>query len=342
MEWLKQQGPWCPALIEYLRRHHQQYDVLIFFTYLYAPTVLGLEVAPGAERPRVDGARRAGDPPRDLQGRVQPSRRRSCYHTESERQFVHDAVPGSAAARGDDRRRRRPPAAAAVPAHAGAAGRRRAGGRRGPTRPKPADAATRPAGARASRRICSRAASVFRRRHRLYGPIALYGGRIDPGKGCEELIEYFSGYVKEGGDAHARADGRQADVAARGAVHPLRRAAVGPRAAAGARGGHGRRRARRPTRACRCWRSRRCRSARPCSSTPAARCSSSTASRSNGGLFYADRDEFVECLKLLVARRRGCAPALGRNGREYVRQNYRWDVVLGKYERMFAKVRNAR
>ena len=28
MEWLKQQGPWCPALIDYLRRHHQQYDVL--------------------------------------------------------------------------------------------------------------------------------------------------------------------------------------------------------------------------------------------------------------------------------------------------------------------------
>ena len=43
----KQQGPWCPALIEYLRRHQQQYDVLVFFTYLYAPTVLGLEVNPG-------------------------------------------------------------------------------------------------------------------------------------------------------------------------------------------------------------------------------------------------------------------------------------------------------
>src|SRR5262245_33213472 len=43
--------------------------------------------------------------------------------------------------------------------------------------------------------------AVFRRRHRLYGPIALYGGRIDPGKGCEELIEYFSRYVDNGGDA---------------------------------------------------------------------------------------------------------------------------------------------
>ena len=34
--------------------------------------------------------------------------------------------------------------------------------------------------------------------------------------------------------------------------------------------------------------------------------------------------------------------ALGRNGRDYVRKNYRWDVVLGKYERIFARVRNAR
>src|SRR5439155_11644351 len=42
--------------------------------------------------------------------------------------------------------------------------------------------------------------AVFRRRHRLYGPIMLYGGRIDPGKGCEELIEYFSAYVKDGGE----------------------------------------------------------------------------------------------------------------------------------------------
>jgi glycosyltransferase involved in cell wall biosynthesis len=63
--------------------------------------------------------------------------------------------------------------------------------------------------------------------------------------------------------------------------------------------------------------------------------------RSNGGLFYADRDEFVECLKLIVADAR-LRETLGTNGRDYVRRNYRWDVVLGRYERIFAKVRNAR
>src|SRR5678816_4083684 len=60
--------------------------------------------------------------------------------------------------------------------------------------------------------------------------------------------------------------------------------------------------------------------------------------QSNGGLYYADRDEFIECLKLLIADSRMRA-ALGRNGRDNVRRNYRWDVVLGKYERIFAKVR---
>ena len=31
---------------------------------------------------------------------------------------------------------------------------------------------------------------------------------------------------------------------------------------------------------------------------------------------------------------------MGANGRAYVRQNYRWDVIIGKYERMFTKLRS--
>ena len=45
-QWLEQQGPWCPALVDHLERNHRAFDALIFFTYLYAPTVLGLSVAP--------------------------------------------------------------------------------------------------------------------------------------------------------------------------------------------------------------------------------------------------------------------------------------------------------
>ena len=46
MSWLEQQGPWCPALLEYLEKNAHTYDVLVFFTYLYAPTVLGLKIDP--------------------------------------------------------------------------------------------------------------------------------------------------------------------------------------------------------------------------------------------------------------------------------------------------------
>ena len=46
MEWLRQQGPWGPPLLEYIERNQHQYDVLIFFTYLYAPTVVGAKIAP--------------------------------------------------------------------------------------------------------------------------------------------------------------------------------------------------------------------------------------------------------------------------------------------------------
>src|SRR3989449_769699 len=88
MEWLKQQGPWCPSLIEHLRRHHQQYDVLIFFTYLYAPTVLGLEIAPS----RSVLVSTAHDEPairleifKDVFSRPAAL----CYLTESERRFVN-------------------------------------------------------------------------------------------------------------------------------------------------------------------------------------------------------------------------------------------------------------
>ena len=113
MEWLKQQGPWCPALIDYLRRHHQQYDVLIFFTYLYAPTVLGLEVAPA----RSILVSTAHDEPairleifKDVFSRPAAL----CYLTESERAVRPAAVSRSAAARGSGRRRRRHSAAAAA------------------------------------------------------------------------------------------------------------------------------------------------------------------------------------------------------------------------------------
>jgi glycosyltransferase involved in cell wall biosynthesis len=339
VEWLKQQGPWCPPLIEYLERSHQQFDILIFFTYLYAPTVVGIEVAPA----RSILVSTAHDEPAIHLGIFKDLFRQPaaiCYLTESERQFVHQEFQDRPALEevvgvGVDIPQQQPyprmpaPAADDDTVH----GQETAADTQAPALEPDAAAREFPS------HLMSRGA-VFRRRHRLYGPIVLYGGRIDPGKGCEELIHYFSEYVKEGGDATLTLMGAklmslpeepfirfagllsdrerlQALEAATVVVVPspyeslsllaLEALSVGTPILVNAR-----------------------------SAVLVEHCM-----RSNGGLYYADRDEFVECLKVLLGDER-LRQALGRNGREYVRRNYRWDVVLGKYERLFAKIRAAR
>ena len=333
LEWLKQQGPWCPALIEHLKRHQGQYDVLVFFTYLYATTVLGLEVVPS----RSVLVSTAHDEPAIRLGiykDVFSKPAALCYLTESERRFVQEEF------------RERPlleevtGVGIDIPQHNQYP--------RMPARVEAGDGDEAEAGAPEADEDASpdvpahliERGVVFRRRHRLYGPVALYGGRIDPGKGCEELLDYFGAYVGAGGEAtlalmgvklmslpeepYVRFAGLLSDrerlealEAATVVICPspyeslsllaLEALAVGTPVLVNAR-----------------------------SAVLVEHCV-----RSNGGLYYADGDEFTECLTLLIRDTR-LRTALGRNGREYIRRNYRWDIVLGKYERIFAKVRNAR
>src|SRR6187402_2837338 len=89
MEWLKRQGPWTPGLFDYLERQHNQYDVLIFFTYLYAPTVMGLTVAPSKSllvpTAHDEPAIRLG-----IYEDVFASAAGIVWNTEAERRFVSD------------------------------------------------------------------------------------------------------------------------------------------------------------------------------------------------------------------------------------------------------------
>jgi glycosyltransferase involved in cell wall biosynthesis len=335
LEWLKQQGPWCPALIEHLRRNHQQYDVLMFFTYLYAPTVLGLDVAPA----RSVLVSTAHDEPAIRLGMYTDVFSRPaalCYLTDSERRFVHrlfhdrpllEDVTGV----GVDMPQHHPyPRMSQTPDDDSAA-----------------DSAAAPIAAldddeppRELPSPLNRRGTVFRRRHRLYGPIVLYGGRIDPGKGCEELIEYFSGYVKEGGEATLALMGvklmtlpeepfirfagllsdserLQALEAATVVVCPSPYESLSLLALEALSAGT------------------------PILVNARSEVLVEHCRRSNGGLYYSNRDEFIECLNLLLGDERLRA-AMGHNGREYIRHNYRWDIVLGKFERLFAKIKNAR
>ena len=177
---------------------------------------------------------------------------------------------------------------------------------------------------------------AFRQRHRFFGPFALYGGRIDPGKGCEELIEYFSTYSKERGDATLALMGiklmpipnepfirfagmlpeterLEALEAANVVLVPspyeslsllaLESFAVGTPILANAR-----------------------------SDVLMDHCQ-----RSNAGLYYENREEFIECLKLLMDNS-DLRTKMGQKGQAYVRLNYSWNVILEKYETIITGV----
>ena len=328
MEWLRQQGPWCPALHEYLERNEKQYDVLIFFTYLYAPTVLGVRVAPH----KSILVPTAHDEPAirlEIYKEMFSAPAGIAYNTEVERRFLTThfsmrAVEEETVGCGVD----------LAQAQVYQRDKPEDEGKDDPDGGEAIPDDERPPGWRPH--LAGRGV-LFKRRHRLHGHLALYGGRIDAGKGCEELIEYFSSYVQDGGDASLVLMGvklmplpeepfihfagrlpdnerLQALEAATVVVVPspyeslsllaLEAFAMGTPILANAR-----------------------------SEVLVDHCQ-----KSNAGLYYADRDEFVEALKLLVADARLRA-AMGRNGRAYVRKNYRWDVIIGKYEKMFTKLR---
>jgi glycosyltransferase involved in cell wall biosynthesis len=178
----------------------------------------------------------------------------------------------------------------------------------------------------------SRPGIPFRRQHRLYGPLATYVGRVEPDNGFEELFEYFDAYIAANGDAALGLFGvkmmkvpdapfvRMAGVApnqqriaafeaADVALIPspddllslplLESLAVGTPILTSSR-----------------------------NATAVDHCRAS-----NGGLDYANRNEFVECMRLLigdVTLREG----LGENGREYVRHQYNWEAVTERFEHL--------
>ena len=60
-------------------------------------------------------------------------------------------------------------------------------------------------------------------------------------------------------------------------------------------------------------------------------------SESDGGLYFGDYFEFEGCTDWML-RNREKAALMGRNGGEYVRSNFAWDVIVEKYKKFFAEV----
>jgi len=323
MRWLEMQGPWCPALLDHLKEHYRSYNALIFFTYLYAPTVLGLEVDPS----RSILVPTAHDEPairleiyKDL-FRLPAA---VAYNTDVEKNFLKTtfeirSIAEETVGCGVDLMQGEGDGPQVAPVGGASADEEESA--------ENFDLVT---------HMKSRGIQ-FRRRHRLHGDVLLYGGRIDAGKGCEELLEYFTSLKEQGAEAElvlmgvklmqlpevpwvkfagllSERERLQALEAATVVVVPspfeslsllaLEAMAVGTPILCNGR-----------------------------SEVLVEHCL-----RSNAGLFYTNRDEFIECAQLLLSDDR-LRRAMGRNGKEYIKRNYRWDVILAKYDRLMAAAR---
>lgn len=326
-EWVRRLGPSSPGLVDFLKRHNRNYDAVVFFSLYHATTVQGVAAAP--ERAvlfphlQIEPVLRFG-----LWSEVLGAVRAIGYTSAAERRLTRgflrifhgaDEIVGVGV---------ETPAQQTYPRH----------------QQDPADnleedeEGSAPDPPEAPEYLAGRGIP-FRRRHRLYGSFALYGGRVEPDNGCEEMLSYFDSYASTDGDTalvlmgvkmmkvpdepYIRMPGVLADrermiayEAAEVTLAPdpgdllglcvLESLAVGTPVLASAR-----------------------------NEAAVEHCR-----RANAGLYYANRDEFVDGLKMLMTNSR-LRERLGENGRQYVRQNHRWDAVLGRFERLIMRVRKS-
>ncbi len=328
MDWVRRLGPSAPGLIEHLKRQHRSYDALVFFSLIHWTTVHGMAVAP--ERSILFPCVRLSPVLRfALWSDVVSSARAIGLVSGAERKLLRSFL-------GVDSTREELVGVGIDPSHRQAYPRHQQDPADEPVvddeASEQAEEGTEQDDEQPDRGI------PFRRRHRLYGPIALYGGRVEPDNGCEEMLEYFDTYAASDGDTslvlmgvkmmkvpdetYVRHAGilpdrermvayEAADVTiAPGLDDPLALSvlesfAVGTPVLTSAR-----------------------------NDAAVEHCR-----RGGGGLYYRNRDEFVEALRALMTRGK-LREQLGESGRQYVRQFYRWEAVLGRFERLVTMVRS--
>jgi glycosyltransferase involved in cell wall biosynthesis len=325
LTWVRHRGPWSSGLIEHIKRQHRSYEALVFFGLWHPLTVSGLEIAP--ERSVLFPHLQLCPELRfDLWADMLTAPRAVGYFSSTERRLVHSyvgVVPQfeDVIGIGIDS-----PPQQSYPRH----------------QQDPADVINsedEPAngeGVHDEGYLAGRGVP-FRRRHRLYDSFALYGGRVEPDNGCEEMLEYFDAFA-----ASRRDDMRLVLMGVKMMTVPdapyVRLAGILP--------------------------DRERMTAYEAASvtiapgsddllsqslleslavgTPVLANGSNDAAvehcrRANAGLYYSNREEFVGALTEL--RKPGLRERMGENGRRYIRQHHQWDVVLGRFERLVGRVR---
>lgn len=327
-EWVAQQGPESPGLVDYLRRQHRAYDAVAYFSCRQATTIQGLAAAP--ERSvlfpwlEVDPALRLMAVRRTMASAsvigLMSSAERPLLEAYGGVSASDEDVIGVGI---------QPPPQLSYP-------------RLQLDEPADEEEATEeqaapPSGDEWDKPHLTGQGMTFRRRDRLDGRLAVYAGITRPGHGCPELLEYFDAYAAGGGDAslvllgvrlmkvpaapYLRLAGvlpprdrmaayEAADVTLAPDGEDLTAESVLESFATG---------------------------------TPVLASAANTAAvdhcrKSGGGLFYANREEFAALLTRLM-QDDALRTKLGENGRRYVRHHYKWEAVIGRMERLLTRVR---
>jgi glycosyltransferase involved in cell wall biosynthesis len=294
-DWMRKQGPYLPDLAPWLAERSASYDVVIFFTYLYYTTWMGLHVTAGRV-PTVLHPTAHDEPSMaltmfDTMFRL-PTR--LAFSVEEEAALVHErfgrGVASGIIGIGTD-----------------------------------LDAAGDP--------------DTFRRSFGLDDrPYLVFIGRVDPGKGSQELYEFFVQYKARNpgplalvivGEAVTKMPDHP-DIVMTGFVSDDVRDSALAGALALVQPSYFESFSMVLTEA---WAMRR----------PAlvqGRCEvlAGQTRRSGGGIAYRGFAEFEVAVDALLHDEAQCA-RLGRNGRRYVEERYSWDAVMARYERLLETTR---
>ena len=284
--WMRMQGPVSTALLEHLKREGESYGAVLFFTYLYATTYLGLPLVAG----RALLAPTAHDEPAiylSMFDGLFRKARRLLFLTPEEREFVY--------------RRFCLPEDAGVVAGFGM--------------DAPGGETALPEAVRA-----------------LEGaPYLLYVGRVDPSKGCEELVKHFLRFLDEAPESPLRlvlAGTPYMEIP----KHPrvIATGYVSEAEKNGLLGGAMALAAPSPYEslciaALEAWLR-----GKPVVANAVSKVLVGQCQRASGGVWYRSYAEFAECVRMLEAeadlRRR-----LGEAGRRYVERKYGWETVEQVY-----------